>query len=60
MKYHVMRTEYGPGAKNGPILQEWDLEDIKQPHKAIFEHMQAQGFWVLQHGEFVYLIGVKV
>ena len=60
MKYHVITNTYGPGGRSGALVQEWDLEDVKQPHRGIFEHMETQGFYVWLEGDLVYLIGVKV
>lgn len=57
MKYNVLRIAYGPGANGGFIAQAWDIEKIREPHRSVFEAMQARGHVVHVDGDLVYLIG---
>jgi hypothetical protein len=56
MKFHVARTTYGPRGKNGFLVQAWDLEDIRQPYRRIFEAMLQKGHTVFIDDELVFLI----
>jgi DNA-binding transcriptional regulator PaaX len=56
MKFNVVRTTYGLGAKNGFLVQAWDLEDIRQPYRRIFESMLEKGHTVHIDDELVFLI----
>jgi DNA-binding transcriptional regulator PaaX len=56
MKFNVARTTYGLGAKNGFLVQAWDLEDIRQPYRRIFESMLQKGHTVFIDDELVFLI----
>jgi hypothetical protein len=56
MKFNVARTTYGPGAKNGFLVQAWELDDIRQPYRRIFEAMLAAGHTVHIGDELVFLI----
>jgi hypothetical protein len=56
MKFCVARTEYGPGARPGFLVQEWDLEDIRQPYRRVFEEMLSKGHTVHIDDVLVFLI----